>query len=102
MQNLQSLFGAREDALRTGIVLQNKRYEARTAGIQRHLLCFFLHSSCCIIAFWQVHRHHPEGPDPLVYGRTMVGDPEVSEGAALHMLASHQAGSAIISVVTYE
>lgn len=76
MQRIQSLFGAREDALKTGIVLQNKRYE--------------------------VHRHHPEGPDPLVYGRTMVGDPEFSEGAAVHMLASPQAGRSIISVVTYE
>lgn len=76
MQSLQSLFGAREDALRTGIVLQNKRYE--------------------------VHRHHPEGPDPLVYGRTMVGDPELSEGAAVHMHASHQAGGPIFSVITYE
>ena len=51
---------------------------------------------------WQVHRHHPEGPDPLVYGRTMVGDPELSEGAAVHMLAGHHVGGAIISVVTYE
>lgn len=32
----------------------------------------------------------------------MVGDPELSEGAAVHMLASQQAGGAIISVVTYE
>ena len=102
MQSLQSLFGAREDALRTGIVLQNKRYEVRTSGIQWHFLCFLLSSSCCIVACWQVHRHHLEGPDPLVYGRTMGGDPEVSEGAAVHMLASHQAGGAIISVVTYE
>ena len=32
----------------------------------------------------------------------MVGDPELSEGAAVHMLASHHVGGAIISVVTYE
>ncbi|DBA90029.1 TPA: hypothetical protein ACH3X2_004296 [Trebouxia sp. C0005] len=76
LQSLQSLFGAREDALRTGILLDNKRYE--------------------------VHRHHPEGPDPLVYGRTMIGDTESSEGAAVHMLSSHQAQSSIFSVVTYE
>lgn len=76
LQSLQTLFGAREDALRTGILLQNKRYE--------------------------VHRHHPEGPDPLVYGRTMVGEPELTEGAAVHMLVNHQAGQSIFSVVTYE
>lgn len=52
--------------------------------------------------FWQVHRHHPEGPDPLVYGRTMVGEPELTEGAAVHMLVNHQAGQPIFSVVTYE
>lgn len=76
LQSLQSLFGAREDALRSGILLDNKRYE--------------------------VHRHHPEGPDPLVYGRTMIGDSESSEGAAVHMLSSHHAQSPIFSVVTYE
>ncbi len=27
LQSLQSLFGAREDALRTGILLDNRRYE---------------------------------------------------------------------------
>ncbi len=27
LQSLQSLFGARENALRTGILLDNKRYE---------------------------------------------------------------------------
>ncbi len=50
----------------------------------------------------QVHRHHVEGPDPLVYGRTMTGDPESSEGAAVHMLGGHQAQSPVFSVVTYE
>ena len=105
MQSLQSLFGAREDALRTGIVLQNKRYEVRKPGTQWQLLCCFLCTLCCItvdVRCWQVHRHHPEGPDPLVYGRTMVGDPELSEGAAVHMLASHHVGGPIVSVVTYE
>ncbi len=29
LQSLQSLFGAREDALRTGILLDNRRYEVR-------------------------------------------------------------------------
>lgn len=76
LQSLQDLFGAREDALRTGILLHNRRYE--------------------------VHRHHPEGPDPLVYGRSMTGVPESSEGAAVHMLHGHQAQSPIFSVVTYE
>lgn len=76
LQSLQSLFGAREEALRTGILLHNKRYE--------------------------VHRHHVEGPDPLVYGRTMTGEPESSEGAAVHMLSGHQAGAPVYSVVTYE
>ena len=32
LKSLQSLFGAREDALRTGILLQNKRYEVNTVG----------------------------------------------------------------------
>ena len=32
MQSLRSLFGAREDALRTGIVLQNKRYEVSNSA----------------------------------------------------------------------
>lgn len=50
----------------------------------------------------QVHRHHPEGPDPLVYGRSMTGVPESSEGAAVHMLHGNQAQSPIFSVVTYE
>lgn len=76
LHSLQSLFGPREAALRTGIVLQNKRYE--------------------------VHRHHIDGPDPLVYGRSMTNEPELTEGAAVHMLAGSQAGAPIFSVVTYE
>lgn len=47
----------------------------------------------------QVHRHHADEPDPLVYGRTMTNEPELTEGAAVHMLAGP---SPIISVVTYE
>lgn len=44
MQRIQSLFGAREDALKTGIVLQNKRYEVRmTQTIEQVFRCSLLH-----------------------------------------------------------
>ena len=32
----------------------------------------------------------------------MTGEPESSEGAAVHMLSGHQAGAPVYSVVTYE
>ena len=62
----------------------------------------FLGSWVATLKWFQVHRHHVEGPDPLVYGRTMTGEPESSEGAAVHMLSGHQAGAPVYSVVTYE
>lgn len=44
MQRIQSLFGAREDALKTGIVLQNKRYEVRmTQTFEQVFRCSPLH-----------------------------------------------------------
>ena len=110
LHSLQSLFGPREAALRTGIVLQNKRYEVIfLVSAPGRSACCIGRSSPCIktmliiyVHCLQVHRHHIEGPDPLVYGRTMTNEPELTEGAAVHMLPGSQAGAPIFSVVTYE
>ena len=49
----------------------------------------------------QVHQHHADGSDPLVYGRTMAGEPDSSEGAAIHKLVEGSEASPVYSVITY-
>ena len=49
----------------------------------------------------QVHQHHVDGSDPLVYGRTMAGEPDSSEGAAMHKLGTGSGASPVYSVITY-
>lgn len=46
----------------------------------------------------QVHRHHP----PLVYGRTMGGSPEQSEGVALCRVERGQGGAPAYGLITYQ
>lgn len=45
----------------------------------------------------QVHRHHP----PLVYGRTMGGVPENSEGAAVCKVEGGRGGQPCYGAITY-
>ncbi|KAL0047492.1 hypothetical protein WJX82_004850 [Trebouxia sp. C0006] len=54
LQSLQSLFGAREDALRTGILLDNRRYEARIALVH----CQALDRAGLSMHKVTVTRHH--------------------------------------------
>ncbi len=46
----------------------------------------------------QVHKHHP----PLVYGRTMKGSPETSEGFAVCQVTPAAGGPAVYGVITYQ
>ena len=50
--------------------------------------------------FWhvQVHRHHP----PLVYGRSMIEDPEHSEGAAICRVDRGPQGRPVYAAITYQ
>eukprot|EP00891_Asterochloris_glomerata_P000067 jgi/Astpho2/67/Aster-04542 len=50
---------------------------------------------------YEVHQHHVDGSDPLVYGRTMAGEPDSSEGAAIHKLVEGSEASPVYSVITY-
>ena len=46
----------------------------------------------------QVHRHHP----PAVYGRTMGGAPETSEGAAVYKVEAGPSGAPAYGFITYQ
>eukprot|EP00884_Botryococcus_braunii_P012514 jgi/Botrbrau1/21263/Bobra.39_2s0054.1 len=68
---LTQCFGDREAAIRAGLILQGKRYE--------------------------IHRHHP----PLVYGRDMSGDPELSDGIAICRVEKGITGIPAFALITY-
>ncbi|CAL8463478.1 g3012 [Coccomyxa elongata] len=69
---LTKVFGDRDAAIRSGLAIDGKRYE--------------------------VHRHHP----PLVYGRSMTEEPEVSEGAAICKSEEGPTGCPTYTVITYK
>ncbi len=52
---------------------------------------------CTVHAVTQVHRHHP----PLVYGRTMGGSPETSEGIALCRVEGGDGAPTFYGLITY-
>lgn len=69
---LAAVMDDRDEAVRRGMTLGGVRYE--------------------------VHRHHP----PLVYGRTMGLDPEISVGAALCKIDKTVTGCSCYGFMTYE
>lgn len=69
---LTKIFGDRDHAIRSGLTIDGNRYE--------------------------VHRHHP----PLVYGRSMTEEPELSEGAAICRLEEGPTGCPAYAVITYK
>lgn len=77
----------RDDAVRNGLTLCGQRYEVRATEVHRSPA-----------ATLQVHRHHP----PVVYGRTMHGPVENTEGIALVAGKHSAARPTWYAVVTYE
>lgn len=65
-----------------------------------------MHSTCTALLVlacvqgtrYELHQHHP----PLAYGRTMSGDPETSEGAAICRVEDGLGGRACYGVITYQ
>lgn len=72
LKQLTSVFGDRDEAIRQGLVAGGVRYE--------------------------VHRHHP----PAVYGRTMGGHAENSEGAAIYKVPAGPSGQPSYAFITYQ
>lgn len=72
LKPLMAHFDDRDNSIKHGIILQGARFE--------------------------VHRHHP----PLVYGRTMGGSPEQSEGVALCRVERGQGGAPAYGLITYQ
>ncbi|KAG2485022.1 hypothetical protein HYH03_016225 [Edaphochlamys debaryana] len=71
LKGLQALYNDRDEAIRHGMNVLGTRYE--------------------------VHRYHP----PLVYGRTMGGVPEQSEGIALCRVEA-KGGQSVYGLITYQ
>lgn len=71
LKSIPALFDDRDEAIKQGIIVKGTRYE--------------------------VHRHHP----PLIYGRTMGGSPETSEGIAVCKVDNPSGGPAHIGLITY-
>mmetsp|Transcript_4511 Transcript_4511/g.7631 ORF Transcript_4511/g.7631 Transcript_4511/m.7631 type:complete len:165 (+) Transcript_4511:89-583(+) len=71
LKPLSQLFVDRDEAIKHGITMQDVRYE--------------------------VHRHHP----PLVYGRSMTGTPESSEGVAVCRVEAGPGGQPAYGLITY-
>mmetsp|Transcript_462 Transcript_462/g.959 ORF Transcript_462/g.959 Transcript_462/m.959 type:complete len:138 (-) Transcript_462:539-952(-) len=69
---LSAVCGDRDDAIKHGMIISGIRFE--------------------------VHRHHP----PLVYGRTMGGPPETSEGCAICKIEQGLDGVAAYGMITYK
>ncbi|KAL6754842.1 hypothetical protein V8C86DRAFT_279633 [Haematococcus lacustris] len=72
LKPLTTILDDRDEAIKQGMVVGGTRYE--------------------------VHRHHP----PLVYGRTMTGQPENSEGIALCKVEKSATGGASFGLITYQ
>ncbi|GFR47174.1 hypothetical protein Agub_g8867 [Astrephomene gubernaculifera] len=72
LKPLEALFTDRDEAVKNGMVVLGTRYE--------------------------VHRHHP----PLVYGRTMGGVPEQSEGCAVCKVEKGLGGQACYGLIIYQ
>lgn len=53
---------------------------------------------CAVFVVSQVHRHHP----PAVYGRTMGGTPESSEGAAIFKVENGLSGGPAYGFISYQ
>ncbi|KAG1655782.1 hypothetical protein FOA52_013083 [Chlamydomonas sp. UWO 241] len=72
LKTLAVVFVERDAAIRTGMMVGGTRYE--------------------------VHRFHP----PAVYGRTMGGTPETSEGAAVYKVDVGTSGGPAYCFITYQ
>ncbi|GAX75236.1 hypothetical protein CEUSTIGMA_g2681.t1 [Chlamydomonas eustigma] len=72
LRGLARVLGDRESAIKQGMVAGGVRYE--------------------------VHRHHP----PAVYGRTMDGAPESSEGAAVYKVEPGLCGRPCYGFISYK
>ncbi|KXZ56280.1 hypothetical protein GPECTOR_1g245 [Gonium pectorale] len=59
---------------------------------------FFNEQGTVLVSSFTVHRHHP----PLVYGRTMGGVPEESEGCAVCKVEKGLGGQACYGLITYQ
>lgn len=126
LKTLINVFGERDDAIRQGMVLLGQRYEVssrRVHGCMARLRRLFRMPVCALVLYrrshgvwWlvdalppscgaravlvpcpQVHRHHP----PLVYGRSMGGVPENSEGVAICKVDAGKSGRPCYGLITY-
>ncbi len=93
---LPKSFRDRDSAIRSGLTLGGRRYEVWSrAGVGLYTTCGHPHNH---LHSTQIHQHHP----PVMYGRTMDGPVENTEGIAL--VAGQQSNSrpTWYTVVTYE
>ena len=60
--------------------------------------CHSCITPCIATGVAQVHRHHP----PAVYGRTMGGAPESSEGAAVYRVEKGPTGQPAYAFISYQ